>query len=249
MNEISKNMRWLKLDAMADEYDTLSQTNKYSHMTAEEAIRKLIDIQVDAKKNKMAANKLSAAKLEYSTANLNNIDYAPARKINRQLIQLLGTNEYITQHHDVIVLGAAGCGKSYIASAIGRRACDDGYSVRYITMDELILMIEEAEINKTVQKTFKKICNYDLLIIDEFLTESLTDHEISHLSKILDRRAYKKATIYVTQKPITGWHKALGGEYRAEKMIDRIKNNAYRLVLKGESQRKLRSTIQQPEGD
>ena len=94
-------MRWLKLDAMADEYDHLSQSNRYSRMTAEEAIRHLIDSQVDAKKNKTADNKLSAAKLEYETANLNNIDYAPSRKINRQLIQLLGTNEYITQHHDV----------------------------------------------------------------------------------------------------------------------------------------------------
>jgi DNA replication protein DnaC len=247
MNEISKNMRWLKLDAMADEYDNLSQSNRYSRMTAEEAIRHLIDSQVDAKKNKTADNKLSAAKLEYETANLNNIDYAPSRKINRQLIQLLGTNEYITQHHDVIVLGATGSGKSYIASAIGRRACDDGYSVRYITLDDLILAMVEAEINQTLKKTFKKFCNYDLLIIDEFLTESLADHEISHFSKIMDKRAYKKATIYVTQKPVTRWHEALGGEYRAEKIIDRIKNNSYRLTLKGESQRKLRSTIQQPE--
>lgn len=247
MNEISKNMRWLKLDAMADEYDILSQSNRYTHMTAEEVIRQLIDTQVDAKKNKTADNKLSAAKLEYETANLNNIDYTPSRKINRQLIRMLGTNEYINQHHDVIVLGAAGCGKSYIASAIGRRACDDGYSVRYITLDDLIQILVESEINQTFKKTFKKYCNYDLLIIDEFLTESLTDHEISHLSKILDKRAYKKATIYVTQKPVTNWHKALGGEYRAEKIIDRIKNNAYKLILKGESQRELRSTIQQPE--
>ena len=72
-------------------------------------------------------------------------------------------------------------------------------------------------------------------------------HEISILSKILEKRAYKKATIYVTQKPVASWHKSLGGEYRAEKIIDRVQNNAYKLILKGESQRKLRSTIQQPE--
>ena len=247
MNEISKNMRWLKLDAMADEYDTLSQSSRYMKMTAEEILRQLTDAQVDAVRNKTAANKLTAAKLEYSTASLNSIDYSPSRKINRGVIQTLETNEYITAHHDVIILGAAGCGKSYIASAIGRRACDDGCNVRYINMDDLVLLMEEAEVNQTVRKTFKKICNYDLLIIDEFLTETLTDHEISILSKILEKRAYKKATIYVTQKPVASWHKSLGGEYRAEKIIDRVQNNAYKLILKGESQRKLRSTIQQPE--
>ena len=245
MNEISKNMRWLKLDAMADEYDTLSRSDKYMKMTADEILRRLTDAQIDAVRNKTAANKLTAAKLEYSTASLNNIDYSPSRKINRGVIQILETNEYITAPHDVIILGAAGCGKSYIACAIGRRACDGGFNVRYINMDDLVLLMEEAEVNQTVRKTFKKICNYDLLIIDEFLTEALTDHEISILSKILDKRAYKEATIYVTQKPVASWHKSLGSEYRAEKIIDRIQNNAYKLILKGESQRKLRSTIQQ----
>ena len=244
MNEISKNMRWLKLDAMADEYDTLSRSDKYMKMTADEILRRLTDAQIDAVRNKTAANK-PTAKLEYSTASLNNIDYSPSRKINRGVIQILETNEYITAPHDVIILGAAGCGKSYIACAIGRRACDGGFNVRYINMDDLVLLMEEAEVNQTVRKTFKKICNYDLLIIDEFLTEALTDHEISILSKILDKRAYKKATIYVTQKPVASWHKSLGSEYRAEKIIDRIQNNAYKLILKGESQRKLRSTIQQ----
>ena len=96
MNEISKNMRWLKLDAMADEYDTLSQSSRYMKMTAEEILRQLTDAQVDAVRNKTAANKLTAAKLEYSTASLNSIDYSPSRKINRGVIQTLETNEYIT---------------------------------------------------------------------------------------------------------------------------------------------------------
>lgn len=235
---IITKLRELRLPVMAAALTELYEDKGFSRMSSLEVLDKVISEEYLSQKNHTIEKRLLQAKLTDRQARLEMIDYRPEREINHALIDQLSTNEYISNGRNIIILGATGCGKSYISNALANSACQSGYRVRYTRMTELMsdLMIARAE--GTIRKVMKQIEKVDLLIIDDFLLVDTTLTEQKDLMEIFEFRGRGYSTILCSQLSESEWHSKLGGGHLADAILDRIVNNSYRIILKGNSMRK-----------
>lgn len=178
------------------------------------------------------------AKLSQNNATLTEIDYKPDRKINAQVIQQLSTNNYITQAHNVIIQGATGTGKTYLANSLANNALEAGYTARYYRMTELLADLQLAEMDNQIRKTLKRLRKVDLLTVDDFLLTATTPNEQKDLMEVFELRDQQKPTILCSQMNTAEWHKKLGGGALADAILDRAISNSHHIVISGESQRK-----------
>ena len=234
-------MREMKLSAMADELEAIYQNKDFSKMNTLDIVEQITGAEYSAEKNITVQRRLKQAYLSDHSARLEYIDYEPSRQINHSLIDQLATNDYIAAHRNVLIFGATGCGKTYIGNCLGINACEARYRVRFTRLSELLSEFSVARIEGNLQKTYKAYGKYDLLIIDDFLLVDTTANEQKDLIEIFEYRDQNRSTILCSQLSVEEWHSKLGGGYIADSILDRVANNSYRIILQGESQRKLRN--------
>ena len=242
IDHILRMMREMKLSAMADEFETLSQDKYISKMNPLDVVEQIISAEYSSEKNITVQRRLKQAYLSDHTARLEDIDYDPSRQINHNLIDQLATNDYIAAHRNVLIFGATGCGKTYIGNCLGINACEARYRVRYTRLTELLNEFSIARIEGNLQKIYKVYAKYDLLIIDDFLLVDTSATEQKDLIELFEYRDRNRSTILCSQLSVEEWHGKLGGGYIADSILDRVTNNSYRIILQGESQRKLRNS-------
>ena len=235
---ILSNLRNLRLPAMADtlmnNYDDVKKKKKSLFAI----LKEMTDNELTSRKDNAYQRHLKNAKIPMKSARIREIDMSPERDINKELISQLSDDTYILKRRNIVILGACGTGKSYIASALAREACRFLHKTLYTNMYEIL---EETNIERAAYKdSFRAIDKYtkpEVLIIDDFLNRELSNDECIDLFKITKKRYGLKSTIYVSQFDYKEWHKALRSSPLADSIIDRIKPNAYRLILKGPSLR------------
>ncbi|SDA94161.1 IstB-like ATP binding protein, partial [Algoriphagus alkaliphilus] len=138
----------------------------------------------------------------------------------------------------VLITGATGCGKSYLASALGHQACLLGFKAAYFNTQKLMLKTKMARLEGTAIKFFDRIAKTDLLIMDDFgLTHLEKQHQLDLMELIEDRHG-KKSTIIVSQLPVQSWYEVIGEETIADAILDRLLHSCYRIELTGDSLRK-----------
>jgi DNA replication protein DnaC len=232
-------LKAMKFSAMAKEFERqLADADSYNQLSFEERFGLL----VDAEWNRRQANKLQRyirdAHFSIPSSVMEDIEYFPDRKLSKPQMLQLSTCDYIEKGHHIILRGASGNGKTYIACALGNAACRKFKSVRYIRMPELLdeLSIAKAcnEFKKAVQR-FKKV---NLLILDEWLIRSLTPVESYNLLEIVEARCTNGSTIFCTQYEVEGWYKRINADPDndspiSEAIIDRITHNAHNILIDG----------------
>lgn len=235
--QIISRLREMRLPVMADQLVTLIESNEIFSMSSEDILNQLTEEEFYSRKNNTIDRLKKKANLSQRQASVIDIDYQPTRKINRSLITQLETNEYIQKQRDIIILGACGTGKSYIANALGNLACESFHSVIYVRMFELISEIESYKLNGQISKILQKYSKVDVLIIDDFLLHAISSKEVVELFKIIELRHRRKSTIVCSQIEPKEWHQKLGSDELADSILDRIVPGAYKLVLFGDSLR------------
>ena len=165
------------------------------------------------------------------------MDYRPERNIDRGTIESLSTNEYVKNGLNIIIVGASGCGKTWLGCAFGVHACMEKYKARYIRMPELLSEFEAARIQGRYRDYLKQISKIDLLIIDEFLLTSVNESERNDILEVIEKRTNRKSTILCSQWTPEGWLEKLGNGPVAEALLDRIINSSYKIFLQGKSMR------------
>jgi DNA replication protein DnaC len=161
-----------------------------------------------------------------------------ARGVDAGKVARLGTGDYIKKGDSIIVTGASGCGKSFLATALGYKACFQGYRVQYYNMQKLLAQLKLARIEGVSIKLFEKIAKADLLIIDDFGMNVLEGYQQNDFMEILEDRHALKSTIIVSQLPVSKWFDVIGNGLIADAALDRIVHTSHRFELKGESLRK-----------
>lgn len=226
----------MKLSAMADSFSSQLNDSSYESLSFEDRF----GIAVDAEWSRRQSNKLSklirTAGFRYPNACIEDIEYHPDRKLSRTQILQLSTCRYVHEGHHIILEGASGNGKTYLACAFGVAACKNFLKVRYIRLPELLNDLLIARGEGTYKKMIRMYQKVDLLILDEWLLKPLTTQEAMDLFEIIEVRTRKGAMIFCTQFNPRGWYERIGSPADgtvSEAIIDRIKHNSYEIMIDG----------------
>lgn len=146
--------------------------------------------------------------------------------------------DWIGKAQNLLLTGPCGCGKTYLACALGHQACLKGYSVRYFRLSRLVLALTQAKADGSYSQLLKTLANFDLLIIDDWGLEPLKAATRNDLMEIMDDRHDQSATAILSQLPTDQWYQSIGDNTLADAILDRLMHNSHRLNLKGESMRK-----------
>ena len=171
-------------------------------------------------------------------ASIEEITLDQSRGLDKNVLASLTTGEYITKGMAVLITGATGCGKSFLASALGHQACALGYKVAYFNTQKLMLKIKMARLEGSIFNFFEKLSKTDLVILDDFGLTHLEKQQQMDLMEIIEDRHSKASTIIASQLPVASWYDVIGEETIADALLDRLIHLSYRIELKGESLRK-----------
>jgi DNA replication protein DnaC len=240
VNEATVNkLHDMKLSAMAQAFRQQMQETAMNALAFSERFGLLVDHEWDTRKNNRLKRLIYKADFPISGACMEDIEYRNDRKLNKEQLLELSTCSFITEKHNIIILGATGAGKTYLGCALGLAACRHFFSVKYIRLpdllDELSLAKGEGCFRKTMQG-YKKI---DLLILDEWLLSPLSDFECRDLLELVESRYSRCSTIFLSQFDVSGWHLKISNAPLSESILDRIVHNSYTITIGGnESMRK-----------
>jgi DNA replication protein DnaC len=228
----------LKLAAMATAWTEQQHQADMTALAFDERFGLLVEAEWIARENKRLARALQEAKLKLSQACIEAIDYPARRELDKAVIRQLTTCRWIEEHHNVILVGATGTGKSFIACALAHQACRKGYRAGYRRASRLFHELALARADGTYVRLLAKLARLDVLLIDDWGLAPIQDAERRDLLEILEDRYGVRSTIITSQLPPAQWHDYLSDATLADAICDRLLHNAHRLVLKGPSRRK-----------
>lgn len=234
----------MKLTAMAKAFADQMQCPDITQLTFEERFGLIVDHQMTDLENRRMQNRLKKAKLRLP-ASLEDLDFKQGRGLDRSTVMSLALNQWVTSHHNILVTGPTGAGKSYLACALAQKACRDGHATLYQRVPRLLQEIAVSRLDGRYAKLIAPITKCEVLILDDLLISPLTREEQRELLEIVEERYDRKATIVTSQLPVKAWHDAMQDPTLADAILDRLVHNAYKLELKGESMRRKRSMLDQ----
>jgi DNA replication protein DnaC len=176
------------------------------------------------------------------------LDFSHGRGVDRSQVMALAGNQWVKSHHNILVAGPTGAGKSYLACALAQKACRDGHSVLYQRVPRLLQEIEVSRLDGRYNKLIAPINKCEVLILDDLLISPVSRDEQRELLEIVEERYERKATVITSQLPVKAWHDAMQDPTLADAILDRLVHNAYKLELKGESMRRKRSVFDRKAG-
>ena len=230
----------LRLPAFREGLREQQANPKYTDLSFEERLALLVDQECTRRHDNRIRRTLHVAAFPLQ-ATLEELDFSPGRGLDRRQVLELGQCGWIGSHHNLLVLGPTGGGKTFLACSFGTAAARLGYSVRYFRTLRLLHALEQARQDGTYPTLLRTLARTDVLILDDWMRDSLATASAQDLLEVLDDRFGHSSTIVASQVPVAEWHLRIPDPTIADAILDRLIHNAYRLNLEGESQRKLRT--------
>ena len=237
-----EKLQELKFTAMAEAWDQQQKDADIRSLDFDERFGLLVDVEWLFRQNRSLDRKLREAKLRLSQATIEDIDYPASRKLDKAVIRQLATCAWIADHHNVIITGPTGVGKTFIACALTHQACRKGFRALYRRATKLFDELSLARADGTYVRLLARIARIDVLVIDDWGLVRVSEDERRYLSEIMDDRHNLKSTIMTSQLPVAKWHDHIGDPTIADAICDRIVHNSHRIELKGPSRRKEKTT-------
>lgn len=229
-------MRELRLHGMADSYEAVMGLPLNSQPGSHQLIAQLVQHETESKQRKRTEMYLRLSKLRYA-AMIEEVKCSPQRNLSPEQISLLADCSWIGKAENILITGATGCGKSFLACALGHQACSLGYRTLYLNMNKFIERVMLSKLDGTFIKLLAQIEKVNLLILDDFGLQPLKADTRLALLQLLEDRYKRKATMIVSQLPIAKWYDYLDDPTLADAILDRLTAHANRIELKGKSLR------------
>jgi len=224
----------MKLTIMAAALQEHEHDKAVASLSFEERLGLMVDAEYTARKNNRLKRLIRSAGFVYPEACLEDVEYRADRKLDKSLVTKLGTGNYIDAHRNIILMGAAGSGKSYLANAFGMAACRRLHMVKYIRLPDLLADLSISRMDGSYRKLCKQYRKIELLILDEWLLYPLKDAEARDLLELVEDRYRKASTIFCSQFDVGGWHSKIGQPTLADAIMDRIVHESYTIKIDGD---------------
>lgn len=229
----------LGLHGMARAFTELNDRDEAAGLRHAEWLALLLDREVVHRQDKRCGARLRAARLRHQAAP-EDIDYRAPRGLDRRLMQELLKGDWIAAHENLAITGPTGAGKSWLACALGHKACRDNNAVLYVRVPKLFDDLALAHGDGSAGRRLKTLGAVQLLILDDWGLSPLDDQARHDLLEILEDRYGRRSTLVTSQLPVADWHTVIGQATYADAILDRLVHNAHRIELTGESLRRTR---------
>ncbi len=227
----------MKLNGMANGYDEQRQQARMADLSFDERFGLLVDQQWRWREERTLTTRIRNSKFKIQAC-IEDLDYRISRGLKRGQIDQLSSSEWIKFHQNVIITGSTGTGKTFVACALGQKACRDGYRVRYYVAKKLFYALNQSHADGSFMRLSKSLMRADLLIVDDWGMETVAEAQYRDFLEILDDRTGSGATLITSQFPTKLWHDTIGNPTVADAILDRLVHNAHNLEFAGESMRK-----------
>jgi DNA replication protein DnaC len=229
----------LRLPAFRDGLREQISNPQYAQLAFEERLLLLVDLECTRRLDSRTQHRLKRAEFPMLSS-VEDLDFSPERGLDRRLVLELSQCNWVDKALNIIISGATGTGKSYLACSLGMAACKLGYSVRYLHTARFLHSLSRARQDGTYLNLLRPMATTEVLILDDWMRDPIQLSAAQDLLEVFDDRFGHSATIFASQVPVSDWHARFPDPTLADAILDRIVHNAYSLSLLGDSQRKLR---------
>lgn len=228
----------MKLNGMSEAWQEQQANADTGQLSFDERFALLVDAEALHRENRRLTRYLREAKLKISNACIEDIDYTARRQLDRSLVRQLATCKWIHEQQNITICGPTGVGKTYMACALAQQACRKGYRAVYKRASRFFDELHLARADGTYQNLLTRLARMDVLVIDDWGLTPMKAAERRDLLEVLEDRYATRSTIMTSQLPTSKWHEHIGDPTLADAICDRILHNTHKLLLKGPSRRK-----------
>jgi DNA replication protein DnaC len=232
-----EKMRGLMLSGMADHYQSVLSMPAHLQPESPVLLPQLLEAELLYRNHRRTQTAIKNARFRYQ-ASVEEIICSQERNLSREALSMLADGSYIDRGENIIISGATGCGKSFLASALGYQACMQGRKVAYFSLPKLLQQLKSDKLDGSFRKEAERIEKMNLLILDDWGLTPLDTQSRLALLQIIEDRHNRYATIITSQLPVSSWHSYINENTIADAILDRIIHKANRIELMGESLRK-----------
>jgi DNA replication protein DnaC len=238
LNEHTINqLRGLRLDGMVRAIEDQTSSAAATALGFEERLTLLVQREVDWRDDRRVARLLKAARLKVSTACVEDINWRASRALDKSLVTALAGGDWLRHGQSLLITGATGCGKTWLACALAHQAARSGFSVLYTRAARLFDELQVAHGDGSFAKRLAQLAKLDLLVIDDFAISPIGAAERNDLLEVLDDRVGTRSTLITSQLPVKAWHTYLDDPTLADAILDRVVHSSHKIELKGRSLR------------
>ncbi len=233
--ETNRKLSEMNLKGMVEGYLEQETSDQFRELSFEDRFQLLVDAEYSRRQTNRLQRLMTAAKFYAPSASMEDIEYHPDRQLDKALMTKLQTDNYLREHINIVLMGASGNGKTWLANALGTQACRQFFKVRYIRLPELLdeLTVAKNAADGSFRKLISKYQKIELLILDEWLLTDLTLEQATYVLEIIEARLKKASTIFCSQFAPEGWHSKLGQAQIADAILDRIVHDSYKVLIDG----------------
>jgi DNA replication protein DnaC len=238
LNEHTLNqLRQLRLDGMVRAIEEQATSTAATALGFDERLTLLVQREIAWRDDRRVARLLKAAKLKVSAACIEDINWRASRALDRSLVAALAGGDWLRHAQNLLITGATGCGKTWLACALAHQATRSGFSVLYTRAARLFDELQVAHGDGSFARRLAHLAKLDLLVLDDFAISPMGAPERTDLLELLDDRVGTRSTLITSQLPVKAWHTYLDDPTLADAILDRVVHSSHKIELKGKSLR------------
>jgi DNA replication protein DnaC len=240
-----EQLKVLRLGGMLEAWSEQHTSSTYHDLEFDERFSLLVEREHHRRAQQRLQRRLKQAQLS-TTASVADIDFSVARGLVKSKFLEFAGGQWVNEHLNLMLVGPTGVGKTFLSSVLANSCCTLGQTVRYLRSADLIMELKLARADGSLPKLQRQLATFNLLVFDDWLRDPLSPQDARDLLDLLDLRYRKASCLFATQLPVEEWHGQIADPTLADAMLDRIVHDSLRLVLQGESMRKLTSKLHAP---